>query len=799
MLRRPMLFAAFGCAAAVILSYYAGMAAAVLIPAAGAAAFACAGPSDRKRTAAVVLLVSYCLGLAAFWHAEIDFGRNCAELSRISEAQQEADMCGEIIDCENKVSGSGDQYLQMTVRTEYGRIICKSYENCQIEGSAAEGCAAEVRGRIQDPEGRRNPNCFDYALYLRSMGVIKTMRCDSVIVQPARPFTEAPLSFIRNRVFTVRENFISKLTEETDIRTGALIRALMFGDKGSLDEDVLDSFRKNGTAHILAVSGLHIGIIYGFILKLWRWRRGWVFMLFNTVFFMLYAAAAGFSPSVTRAVIMVLLHIAAGIRCRRYDLANAAFIVFTAVILHNPYMVFNSGFQMSFLAVLSLTLVLPYLKRFYSGIFLASAAVQIGLGPFMLYSFNYVSVLAVVINVPVVALAGVIVPAALVSMTLGTAGMPAFDMCAGLLRPMCEVLVRINEVTQTDGITTFQFASPPLWAMAGYYLCLLMFAAEEGRLRLIRASSKSRHVIRTLLIIAVMSTVFTAFASDGFRDCDLTFVDVGQGDCVCVRTDAGVMSRQRCYLFDGGGSADYNVGKKVLREYLLKNGVSHVDAAFVTHLHTDHYKGICELAKEGMVDRIYVYEANLLKRQQIIDETGLTEDRIEYLAAGDMVDLDGVHNQNSVYVEVLHPRRKSASEYRKLISDETDENLLSLVFKVTFSGRRDSTSVLITGDMGEEGEAELSKSARTALKSDILKVGHHGSKTSSTEGFLAAVRPDVAVIQVGKNNMYGHPTPEAIERLTAAGAEIYRNDIMGAIGFDIRRGKVKEVKTMIRQ
>ena len=275
-------------------------------------------------------------------------------------------------------------------------------------------------------------------------------------------------------------------------------------------------------------------------------------------------------------------------------------------------------------------------------------------------------------------------------------------------------------------------------------------------------------------------------------------MDVGQGDCVCVRTDAGVMSRQRCYLFDGGGSADYNVGKKVLREYLLKNGVSHVDAAFVTHLHTDHYKGICELAKEGMVDRIYVYEANLLKRQQIIDETGLTEDRIEYLAAGDMVDLDGVHNHDSVYVEVLHPRRTSASEYRKLIADETDENILSLVFKVTFSGRRDSTSVLITGDMGEDGEAELSKSARTALKSDILKVGHHGSKTSSTEGFLAAVRPDVAVIQVGKNNMYGHPTPEAIERLTAAGAEIYRNDLMGAIGFDIRRGKIEEVKTMIR-
>ena len=804
MLRRPMLFAAFGCAAAVILSYYAGMAAAVLVLAAGASAFACSGASDGKRTAAIVLLISYSLGIAAFWHAEMTFAKNCAGLDRIAESRQEADLRGEIIDCETKIAGSGDPYLQMTVRTEYGRIICKSYENCPIEGEAEEGRVAEISGKLQDPEGRRNPNCFDYALYLRSIGVIKTMRCDSVAVLPVQPFTESPRSFIRNRVYTVREDFISRLTAETDEGTGSLIRALMFGDKGSLDEDVLDSFRKNGTAHILAVSGLHIGIIYGFILKLWRWRRGWAFLLFNTVFFVLYAAAAGFSPSVTRAVFMVLLHITAGIRCRRYDLANAAFLVFTAVILHNPYMVFNSGFQMSFLAVLSLTLVLPYLKRFYSGIFLASAAVQIGLGPFMLYSFNYMSVLAVIINVPVVALAGIIVPAALVSMALSAVDMSAFDMSAfdlsaGLLKPMCEVLVRLNEVTQTDGITTFQFASPPIWAMAGYYLCLLMFATEEGRLRLIRASSKGRHVVMMLLVIAAMSTVFTAFASDGFRGCDLTFVDVGQGDCVCVRADAGLLSRKRCYLFDGGGSADYNVGKKVLREYLLKNGVFHVDAAFVTHLHTDHYKGICELAKEGTVDRIYVYEANALKIQQIIEETGLAEDRIGYLAAGDMVDLDGVHNSNSVYVDVLHPKRKSASEYRGLIADETDENLLSLVFKVTFSGKGGSTSVLITGDMGEEGETELSRTARSGLKADILKVGHHGSKTSSTDSFLAAVRPTIAVIQVGKNNMYGHPTPEAIERLTAAGAEIYRNDLMGAVGFDIRRGKVKEVKTMIRQ
>ncbi len=793
MLRRPMLFAAFGCGAAAAVSYYAGIAAAVSVAAAGcilaAVAFAYGEEGNRRRVVASLLLVSFCLGTASFWHQSRTLTDQADRLTGDC-------ISGEITDCETKTNDSGEPHLQMTVRTDRGRVLCKVFNGCLIEGSATEGCRVTIKGSLKDPAARRNPNCFDYSLYLKSLKITKIMYCDTVTVLPCGRFTNTPLSFIRNRVYLVRESFIERLTERTDARTGGLIRALMFGDKGSLEEDVIDSFRKNGTAHILAVSGLHIGIIYGFILKLWRWRRGWAFLSFNTVFFLLYALAAGFSPSVTRAVIMVLLHIFAGIRGRRYDLANAAFLVFMGVVLMNPFMVFNSGFQMSFLAVLSLTLVLPYIRRFYSGVFLASAAIQVGLGPFILYSFNYVPLLAVIINVPVVALAGIIVPLALVSMPLALIGTAAFGVASGLLKPLCGALTRLNEVTQLDGVTTFQIASPPLWVMGAYYLGLLMFATEEGRLCLMRAGNKGRYVLKMALLIGIMSTVFTAFASDGYRGCDLTFVDVGQGDCVCVRTENGLRGRDRCYLFDGGGSEDYSVGKKVLREYLLKNGVSKVDGAFVTHLHTDHYKGICELSQEGMVDHIYVYEANRLKKQQIMEDTGLPEDRIIYLADGDCVDLDGLHNTGSVYLKVLHPKRETDAEYRKKIGRETDENLLSLVFKVTFSGRHGDTSVLITGDMGEEGENELLGSD---LQSDILKVGHHGSRTSSTEPFLKAVRPETVVIQVGKNNMYGHPAPETLERLAGVGVEIYRTDLMGAVGFDLRGGKVKKIRTMIEQ
>lgn len=795
MLRRPMLFAAWGCAAAVIVSYYAGIIIAAAVPV--VCFFFCLlrakAAEPRMKRIAAVTLAAYCLGAASFCHED--------RLLDMQGLQMEGNsLYGEVKDCGRRTNQQGESYLRLIIQSEQGKVLAKCYDSCRGAEEAIPGSMVSISGETQVPERRRNPGCFDYALYLRSLGITRTVTCSEVAVHSPRLFRQDPAAFMTGEVYGCKEQFLTRLTEETDHQTGSVIRAILFGDKGSLDENVLETFQKNGTAHILAVSGLHIGIIYGFILKLWRWRRRWVFFFFNTSFFLLYAMASGFSPSVTRAVIMVLLHIIAGMTGRRYDLINAAFLVFLAVILRNPFMLFNTGFQMSLLAVLTIALFLPYIKRFYSGVFLASLAVQAGLGPFIIYQFNYISVLAVLVNVPVVALAGLMVPAALMSMAVSPTAL--FSPSANLVQPLCHILVRLNEVTQIDGITSLQVPSPPLWIMAAYYLCLLAFATEEGRLQLIRAAGKGIHIMKTMMLIMVLSLSFHAFASDGFEDCDITFVDVGQGDCVCIKIDGGLMESEKCFLFDGGGSADYNIGKNTLRSYLLKNGVAHVDGAFVTHLHMDHYKGICELAREGMVERLYVYEANKMKQTKIVEETGLDAKRIVYLGEGDIISL---RKDDSVYLEILHPDRKSDAEYKRMISDETDENMLSLVFKITFSGSKGNTALLITGDMGEEGEAEMIReydaqahsAASSKLRSEILKVGHHGSKTSSTDSFLHAVHPEYAVIQVGKNNMYGHPAPEAMKRIADTGAVVYRNDLMGAVGFVIKNGKVADVKTMI--
>ncbi|MDO4834308.1 MAG: DNA internalization-related competence protein ComEC/Rec2 [Bacillota bacterium] len=774
MIRRPPVFAAAGFAAAVISGYYAGIFA-LSLPAGGIAAFLILRKQmetgENIRTGALLLLVFYGFGLTCFCINDSRLERERAAFEELAGEAGTAEIEGTVMERSHRISSAGEKYIQITLECSEGRCLIKFYEPGRHEKrDLIPGREINVRGRLQPPQGRRNPGCFDYALYLKSGGVTATMTGDSF------EMTEDGGTSLRGSLFLWREHYIRTVTGHTDGDTASMLRAIMFGDKGEMDQDMLELFRRNGTAHILAVSGLHIGIIYGFLVLIWRWKKGWIFFFFIAAFFTGYAVLAGFSPSVMRAVLMVLLHSFAFLTGRRYDLSNAAFLVAVAAMIRNPFMLFNAGFQMSFLAVLTMALVLPFLRHVYSGVFLSGLAIQIGLGPFILYNFNYLSLIAVLINVPVIFLAGIIVPLGLVNMLPVIPG--AFFRAEGGL---CSILRWMNRVAEIDGITTFQVSSPPVWVMAFYYLALLMMATEEGRLAIMRSHAKARHIVKLCLLVLALSLSFSHLVDDGFRNCDITFVDVGQGDCMHLRSGG------RNYLVDGGGSDNYNVGKQVLRHYLLKNGASHIDGAFVTHLHTDHYRGICELAHEGLVDKLYVYEGNRLSVKEIEEETGLDSDKIVFLHAGQRVELG-----RNEYIEILYPERKTDSEYGRMKGDEENENAVSLIMRIDMEG----ISTLVTGDIDEEGERELISRCRNSLKSDILKIPHHGSKYSSSDAFLDVVSPDFAVVQVGKNN-YGHPAPEVLEKLAAGGVAVYRNDLQGAVGVEIKKGEVRKIRRMI--
>ena len=785
-IRRPLYYVAMVYAGAIFISYY-------MPPAAGGLVFACLvifawGSKGRSyRTFLALLALVFALGWTSLWIQE----RVIDPMQKLEGEQ--AVLTGEVLSL-SLPQGEGSVRMELKTEEPAGSRLAVSYylNEEQLAAFPKEACLPGARvtvtGTLEEPEGKRNPNTFDYRLYLKSRGIRMVLKADQI-----RPGV-SPASPVRYRLFLLRERYMDRLANTAGRETADLMQAILFGDKSGIDEDTMEVFQKNGTAHILAVSGLHIGILYGVMMKLWdlltdlapslfKGRSSWRCFITTALFFTAYACLAGFSPSVVRAVLMVLLHSYAQITFRRYDLSCAAFAVGLASMAHNPYILFQAGFQMSFLAILTMSVMLPYVHRLTTGVLAASLAIQVGLGPYMIYQFNNISLIAVFLNVPVIFLAGIIVPLGMAGLVLPFLAAPAGVM----LRLLCAVLLKCNDLCQIDQITTFLLASPHPALIAGYYLALAAFASEEGRLRILR---KERGKIgASILIVILLSISGGACLDDGYRQNEITFVDVGQGDCIHIRTCG------RNYLIDGGGRDRYEIGTKTVKPYLLKNGVRTIDGAFVTHLHTDHYRGICELAKAGMVRRIFVYESNRLKQDQICRETGLDEDRITYLRAGLRVKLS-----RRAYLDVLWPEAQSEDRYRQMIENEEDENASSLIMKVSVNG----VSLMATGDLGEDGEREILAACRDGadpsgpLQSDILKVGHHGSGTSSCREFLGAVRLAFAVIQVGENNMYGHPTPETLGRLRARGIPVWRNDLQGAVGMRVSGGAVRSIMTMIR-
>ena len=385
--------------------------------------------------------------------------------------------------------------------------------------------------------------------------------------------------------------------------------------------------------------------------------------------------------------------------------------------------------------------------------------------------FNYVSLISLIVNVPVIMLAGFIVPLGLISAVFSMIYAPLMAPAAGLLRLLCRALTWLNDMTCADGVTVFDVRSPDIRLVTAYYVMMFLFMSETGRLLFMRHEKKIL-ILCAVLVITVVQ-ISGMCCSNKFRKADLVFVDVGQGACVHLRTSGGD------YMVDGGGSINYDVGKKTLKPYLLKNGVRKLDGAFVTHLHTDHYKGIAELCRQGMVRKLYTYEGNRGKEAQLTKDTGLSSGDIVYIRKGQRIILG-----DDTYVDVLWPEgiSRDQSEAPADITDE-DENAYSLIMKIVHEGK----SVMITGDIDSECHEMLAGMYGGQLSTDILQVAHHGSRYSFSSRFTDEACPSAAVFQVGKNN-YGHPDEGVISEYRSRGMRICRNDQDGAVGFRWSRG-----------
>lgn len=652
----------------------------------------------------------------------------------------------------------GDSYQKLEAKIIFidgskfrccGKVTVNIYNETTLN---LTGSYIKCKLSLEKPRENTNPHCFNYRKYLNSRGIFACASTYSFqLVKEGDSF--------KTKLLDKREGFIKKID-----KNGAIIRGVCFGDKSEIDEESLKEFQRNGTAHVLAVSGLHIGVIYALIKRLLYKKNRMAFYLVLISTLGVYGIMTMWSVSVIRASLLIIVALLSFIFERRYDLTSGIVAVALIILIARPLEIMDVSFQMSFLAVLSLsffaektkTLLMKKFSEEVSRTFSAVLAIQLGLGIFSAYTFNYFSIITFLVNIPVIFVVSYMVPFVFVQFVIYIVS--GFVPLEKLSEAFCFVLTGINKMAYANGVFSINMVSKSS-IVTGLVILLIFYMFSESFL--VSLSRKEyKKVVLTILMIFLCSLPLFYNQDDRFNKADAIFVDVGQGDCLHIR-DGG-----RNYLIDGGGNIRTNIGEKTLRPYLLKNGARRVDGAFATHNHTDHYLGLCQLSEELRIKESFI-------------SSGYLDNQIRCRKTHFINNDSRVKFSKRFWVEVLWPEPGA-----QLLSEE-DENSVSLVLMVHLKEKK----ILITGDIDSECERMLVTKYGERLKCDVLKVAHHGSKYSTSEEFLRAANPEIAVISVGKNN-YGHPSSEVIDKLKMQGIKVYRTDQNGAIGLDIKHLKL---------
>ena len=648
-------------------------------------------------------------------------------------------------------TGDGPSKVRVTIRG------CGVTEPFEIIGASIEAV-----GEYNEIMPADNPGCFDYRLYMRSKGVCVSFKAYSFEITDAGSSIQTR---IKRHLYRSREAFISKFDSET----AAFIRGIIFGDKSEIDDDTVREFNENSTGHILAVSGLHIGFLYGLLRILTGRRRNKVISALIIVILIMYGEMTMWSPATIRAIIVMSISLLSLHFERQADLLSSVSLAAFLILLKEPYQLFNAGFQLSFMAMCGIAFFTKPISRFSGETLGVMLAVQMGTLPLTAYSFHRFNPLSMLINVPVILLASVLVPFCIMMLITETVfgGMP--HLAEDFIELITYSVVRLNNLLNFNGGFSIKAAGIGGAAVIAVYLIMLGGASEWMRVTLIRDNPLK--VLKAAAILLLPVLMLGACLYDGFSNNEIVFVAVGQGDCVHIRAEG------RDILIDGGGSDAYNVGEKILMPYLLHEGAYKVDMALLTHLHADHYKGISELAAEYPVGILGVpadYRESPENKSKLTADT----ERNIYIYPDTRIDI-----ADEIYVESIWPVTVSDEPFS---ADDSNEH--NTVYMIHYKGIK----VMVTGDLLEEDELQMIEhyEGTDTLNCDVLKIAHHGSKTSSSEAFLDAASPSVAVIQVGRNNFYGHPHAQTLERLKKRGVRVCRTDLNGAVGVDIRHGRI---------
>lgn len=754
--------------------------------------------------AALLLMVTAAAGAAAFF---VSFYPRSAGERVLDYAGRPLYVEGTILEEPLQYDDHTAYVLQVdTVQTAEGRrdlagkLLVKIYGDEQALYRFGE--KLRLRGTIIEPKGRRVPGGFDYAFYLRSQGIDGLVYPKAVQVSS---LGDGDLGQIATSAVALRSRMTGVIDKNLPSPAAELLAGILFGQRSRLPEDIQENFTSSGVGHLLAVSGLHVGLVAALILGLWRCLglQGKLPFAITIALVFGYAYLTGMRPSALRAAVMLSFALGALLLERERDLPTAVAMAALITLVLNPLNLFTIGFQLSYAATLAIIYLQPPLAelarnlglpKFIRPILTVTLAAQIGVLPLCAYYFQHIPLGALLFNLVLLPLMSPVVGLGLGGALLGF----ILPVAASVLMFPCRLLLEF--ILFITGLARHPLFYRPVYppGVAGLVLIygLLVAAAAlyyryrrrrqlEREYPIVRPQSpdtprQNRSLIpinqkaffprKLLLFTSLGLTVLLLWGSvllpSRSSSLEVTFLDVGQGAAALVEAPGGTT-----ILIDGGGEPPHRgdpgrTGEMVLLPYLRRQGVRRIDLAVVSHPHEDHFGGMLPLVEEIPVKTLLLspvpgespYYDLLLERAAA---RGLS---IEKVGAGRCWS-----SSCGLRIGTLGPPAELFT------GSGSDLNNSSLVLRLDYG----TTSFLFCGDIEDDAARELLRQ-KANLRAEVLLIPHHGGFMAALPDLLAAVQPRYAVISVGPNN-FGHPHPDTLVALEAAGVEVLRTDRHGSI------------------
>jgi competence protein ComEC len=598
----------------------------------------------------------------------------------------------------------------------------------------------------------------------------------------------AKTSWFRQALVRSRHSVSSLIERACPQEIRGLLKALIVGDRSEISPETREVFNRIGIAHLLAISGLHIGMVatlafLGFrlilarsqrvLLAAWATKGAALLSVFPVLF---YGFLAGMSPATQRAVIMVIVFLMALLFEKEQDTINTLALAALVILIISPTALFEISFQLSFTAVFAILYMLKHLP-FVIGLrhgpptvykrlalfLLVSAAAILGTLPITLYYFNQTSLIGILTNCIMVPLTGfVVVPLGLLAVLF----LPIGASVALLIMKGAAAILKVG-LGLAFFFSKWPFAAvrtvtPTLVEIGLYYaLAWSLFNCRQARW--------ARPLLIGLAIVALADVGYWVSERYGRSELRMTVIDVGQGSSALMELPGGP-----CVLVDGGGfyGNRFDIGARVVGPFLWKRKTATVEILVLSHPHPDHLNGLLSIARHFDVREVWMNQEHA--------DTEPYRDFLEIVSEKDirvvgLKDLVKPRMINGVRFQALYPpldflERKAQDGWRT-------RNNNSLVLKVSFQ----NVSFILPGDIEAEAERELTSLACPTLKSNVLLVPHHGSQSSSTTRFLRCLSPNIAVISSGWKNLFGFPHQKTLKRYQAHQCQIFRTDHQGAI------------------